>query len=250
MFWPSLNVNLWHLISPGHLYQRNRSPGSSITYQVHFTQILNTKWSPLLCRCGGKSLVCTYMCLRYTKYNNIHNDEIKYCPLVPLVFHSSERSHFVWLFVIMRVCIKFPELSESANAWLVLGSVRQRYTNKRPNSAARWDAAYYLFWGMLCAEVTFPLSFHHLLTFFCNAGSESRSRLRSLLNLRLSGLDISDSTLKLIVRHLPLLRRLDLSHCQELTDQSINLITASGCNTRNTLRQLNLAGTLDLLPCT
>ncbi|XP_057187156.1 lysine (K)-specific demethylase 2Aa isoform X3 [Triplophysa rosa] len=73
-------------------------------------------------------------------------------------------------------------------------------------------------------------------------GSESRSRLRSLLNLRLSGLDISDSTLKLIVRHMPLLRRLDLSHCQELTDQSINLITASGCNTRNTLRQLNLAG--------
>nr|XP_055060868.1 lysine (K)-specific demethylase 2Aa isoform X2 [Misgurnus anguillicaudatus] len=73
-------------------------------------------------------------------------------------------------------------------------------------------------------------------------GSESRSRLRGLLNLRLSGLDISDSTLKLIVRHMPSLRRLDLSHCQGLTDQSVNLITASGCNTRNTLRQLNLAG--------
>lgn len=88
------------------------------------------------------------------------------------------------------------------------------------------------------------------IIFFCYPGSESRSRLRSLLNLRLSGLDISDSTLKLIVRHMPLLRRLDLSHCQELTDQSINLITASGCNTRNTLRQLNLAGTLNLLPST
>ncbi|XP_051983252.1 lysine-specific demethylase 2A-like isoform X1 [Xyrauchen texanus] len=73
-------------------------------------------------------------------------------------------------------------------------------------------------------------------------GSESRSRMRGLLTLRLSGLDLSDSTLKLIVRHMPSLRSLDLSHCQGITDQSINLLTASGCNTRNTLRQLNLAG--------
>ncbi|ROI47866.1 Lysine-specific demethylase 2A [Anabarilius grahami] len=73
-------------------------------------------------------------------------------------------------------------------------------------------------------------------------GSESRSRLRGLLTLRLSGLDVSDSTLKMIVRHMPSLRRLDLSHCQGLTDQSINLLTATGCNTRNTLRQLNLSG--------
>ncbi|XP_051559950.1 lysine-specific demethylase 2A-like isoform X3 [Myxocyprinus asiaticus] len=73
-------------------------------------------------------------------------------------------------------------------------------------------------------------------------GSESRCRLRGLLTLRLSGLDLSDSTLKLIVRHMPSLRRLDLSHCQGITDQSVNLLTASGCNTRNTLRQLNLAG--------
>ncbi|KAG1956457.1 lysine (K)-specific demethylase 2Aa isoform X3 [Pimephales promelas] len=73
-------------------------------------------------------------------------------------------------------------------------------------------------------------------------GSESRSRLRGLLTLRLSGLDISDSVLKMIVRHMPSLRRLDLSHCQGLTDQSINLLTATGCNTRNTLRQLNLSG--------
>ncbi|KAK2909075.1 hypothetical protein Q8A67_004912 [Cirrhinus molitorella] len=73
-------------------------------------------------------------------------------------------------------------------------------------------------------------------------GSESRSRLRGLLTLRLAGLDMSDSTLKMIVRHMPSLRRLDLSHCQGLTDQSINLLTATGCNTRNTLRQLNLSG--------
>uniref|UniRef100_A0A8C1BA74 [histone H3]-dimethyl-L-lysine(36) demethylase n=1 Tax=Cyprinus carpio carpio TaxID=630221 RepID=A0A8C1BA74_CYPCA len=73
-------------------------------------------------------------------------------------------------------------------------------------------------------------------------GSESRSRLRGLLTLSLAGLDVSDSTLKMIVRHMPSLRRLDLSHCQGLTDQSINLLTATGCNTRNTLRQLNLSG--------
>ncbi|XP_026102439.1 lysine-specific demethylase 2A-like isoform X2 [Carassius auratus] len=73
-------------------------------------------------------------------------------------------------------------------------------------------------------------------------GSESRSRLRGLFTLSLAGLDLSDSTLKMIVRHMPSLRRLDLSHCQGLTDQSINLLTATGCNTRNTLRQLNLSG--------
>lgn len=78
-------------------------------------------------------------------------------------------------------------------------------------------------------------------------GSESRSRLRGLLTLRLAGLDVNDSTLKMIVRHMPSLRGLDLSHCQGLTDQSINLLTATGCNTRNTLRQLNLSGTLHLL---
>uniref|UniRef100_A0A672QHM2 [histone H3]-dimethyl-L-lysine(36) demethylase n=1 Tax=Sinocyclocheilus grahami TaxID=75366 RepID=A0A672QHM2_SINGR len=72
--------------------------------------------------------------------------------------------------------------------------------------------------------------------------SESRSRLRGLLTLRLAGLDVNDSTLKMIIRHMPSLRRLDLSHCQGLTDQSINLLTATGCNTRNTLRQLNLSG--------
>lgn len=83
-------------------------------------------------------------------------------------------------------------------------------------------------------------------TFSCHIGSESRSRLRGLLTLRLSGLDVSDSTLKMIVRHMPSLRRLDLSHCQGLTDQSINLLTATGCNTRNTLRQLNLSGTWSL----
>uniref|UniRef100_A0A8C7GE54 [histone H3]-dimethyl-L-lysine(36) demethylase n=1 Tax=Oncorhynchus kisutch TaxID=8019 RepID=A0A8C7GE54_ONCKI len=69
-----------------------------------------------------------------------------------------------------------------------------------------------------------------------------RSRLRGCVALRLAGLDISDSTLRLILRHMPLLERLDLAHCRDLTDQSICLLTATGTNTRNTLTEINLAG--------
>uniref|UniRef100_A0A8C7GDC0 [histone H3]-dimethyl-L-lysine(36) demethylase n=1 Tax=Oncorhynchus kisutch TaxID=8019 RepID=A0A8C7GDC0_ONCKI len=73
-------------------------------------------------------------------------------------------------------------------------------------------------------------------------GCDSRSRLRGCVALRLAGLDISDSTLRLILRHMPLLERLDLAHCRDLTDQSICLLTATGTNTRNTLTEINLAG--------
>ncbi|XP_030643962.1 lysine (K)-specific demethylase 2Aa [Chanos chanos] len=73
-------------------------------------------------------------------------------------------------------------------------------------------------------------------------GSDNRSRLRGMLCLRLAGLDISDSTLRLLIRHMPLLRRLDLSHCRGLTDQSVNLLTATGSPTRNTLTHVSLAG--------
>lgn len=61
-------------------------------------------------------------------------------------------------------------------------------------------------------------------------------------SFRLAGLEISDSTLRLVIRHMPLLTRLDLSHCGGLTDQSINLLTAVGSSTRNTLTELNLGG--------
>uniref|UniRef100_A0A4W4E794 [histone H3]-dimethyl-L-lysine(36) demethylase n=1 Tax=Electrophorus electricus TaxID=8005 RepID=A0A4W4E794_ELEEL len=54
--------------------------------------------------------------------------------------------------------------------------------------------------------------------------------------------NLSDSTLRLIIRHMPLLRRLDLSHCRDLSDQSVSILTASGCNMRNTLREISLAG--------
>ncbi|KAG7281824.1 hypothetical protein CRUP_030334 [Coryphaenoides rupestris] len=56
------------------------------------------------------------------------------------------------------------------------------------------------------------------------------------------GLEISDSTLRLVIRHMPQLTRLDLSRCSGLTDNSINLLTAVGSSTRNTLTEINLAG--------
>ncbi|XP_039975712.1 lysine-specific demethylase 2A isoform X2 [Xiphias gladius] len=71
---------------------------------------------------------------------------------------------------------------------------------------------------------------------------DNRSQLRTMQCLRLAGLDISDSTLRLVIRHMPHLTKLDLSHCNSLTDHSINLLTAVGSSTRNTLTELNLGG--------
>lgn len=73
-------------------------------------------------------------------------------------------------------------------------------------------------------------------------GHDSRSKLRFLTDLRLSGLDISDVTLRLIIRHCPLLSKLDLSHCPLVTDQSVNLLTAVGSSTRGSLTHIHLAG--------
>lgn len=73
-------------------------------------------------------------------------------------------------------------------------------------------------------------------------GCDNRSQLRSMQCFRLAGLEISDSTLRLVIRHMPQLTRLDLSRCSGLTDNSINLLTAVGSSTRNTLTEINLAG--------
>ncbi|XP_061541708.1 lysine-specific demethylase 2A [Phycodurus eques] len=77
-------------------------------------------------------------------------------------------------------------------------------------------------------------------------GCDNRSQLRTMQCLRLAGLDISDSTLRLVIRHMPHLTKLDLSHCNSLTDHSINLLTAVGSSTRNTLTELNLGGSSKL----
>ncbi|KAF7657436.1 hypothetical protein LDENG_00027090 [Lucifuga dentata] len=77
---------------------------------------------------------------------------------------------------------------------------------------------------------------------FAPPGCNNRSQLRTMQCLRLAGLDISDSTLRLVIRHMPHLTKLDLSQCNSLTDQSVNLLTAFGSSTRNTLTELNLGG--------
>ncbi|XP_077318101.1 lysine-specific demethylase 2B isoform X1 [Lithobates pipiens] len=70
---------------------------------------------------------------------------------------------------------------------------------------------------------------------------DNRSKLRNITELRLAGLDITDATLRLMIRHMPLLSKLDLSYCNHVTDQSINLLTAVGTSTRDSLSEINLS---------
>lgn len=61
-------------------------------------------------------------------------------------------------------------------------------------------------------------------------------------DLRLAGLDITDASLRLISRQMPLLSSLDLSYCNHINDQSVNLLTAAGTTTRDSLTEINLSG--------
>nr|DBA23234.1 TPA: hypothetical protein GDO54_014167 [Pyxicephalus adspersus] len=70
---------------------------------------------------------------------------------------------------------------------------------------------------------------------------DNRSKLRNITELRLAGLDITDASLRLMIRHMPLLSKLDLSYCNHVTDQSINLLTAVGTSTRDSLSEINLS---------
>uniref|UniRef100_A0A8D2QIZ0 Lysine-specific demethylase 2B n=1 Tax=Zonotrichia albicollis TaxID=44394 RepID=A0A8D2QIZ0_ZONAL len=70
---------------------------------------------------------------------------------------------------------------------------------------------------------------------------DNRSKLRNIVELRLAGLDITDASLRLIIRHMPLLSKLNLSYCNHVTDQSINLLTAVGTTTRDSLTEINLS---------
>lgn len=77
----------------------------------------------------------------------------------------------------------------------------------------------------------------------CLSGQlDSRSKLRNVENLCLAGLDITDTSLKLIIKHMPSLSQLDLSYCNHITDQSVNILTAAGTTTRDSLTHINLSG--------
>uniref|UniRef100_A0A8C6V3R1 Lysine (K)-specific demethylase 2Ba n=1 Tax=Neogobius melanostomus TaxID=47308 RepID=A0A8C6V3R1_9GOBI len=70
---------------------------------------------------------------------------------------------------------------------------------------------------------------------------DTRSKLRNVEDLRLAGLDITDTSLRLISRQMPFLSRLDLSYCNHINDQSVNLLTAAGTTTRDSLTEINLS---------
>lgn len=72
-------------------------------------------------------------------------------------------------------------------------------------------------------------------------GSDNRSQMKNMQCLWLCGLEVTEATLRLIIRHMPLLTRLELSRCP-ITDGALNLLSAVGSSTRNTLTHLNLAG--------
>ncbi|XP_070991942.1 lysine-specific demethylase 2B-like isoform X1 [Oncorhynchus clarkii lewisi] len=70
---------------------------------------------------------------------------------------------------------------------------------------------------------------------------DNRCKLRNVMDLRLAGLDITDASLRLIIRHMPVLSQLDLSYCNHVNDQSVNLLTAAGTTTRDSLTEINLS---------
>uniref|UniRef100_A0A8B9RKZ2 Lysine-specific demethylase 2B n=1 Tax=Astyanax mexicanus TaxID=7994 RepID=A0A8B9RKZ2_ASTMX len=67
------------------------------------------------------------------------------------------------------------------------------------------------------------------------------SKLCNVEDLNLAGLDITDHSLRLLIKLLPSLTRLDLSYCNHITDHSINLLTAAGTSSRDTLTHINLS---------
>ncbi|XP_053727140.1 lysine-specific demethylase 2B-like isoform X1 [Synchiropus splendidus] len=70
---------------------------------------------------------------------------------------------------------------------------------------------------------------------------DNRCKLRNVEDLRLAGLDVTDASLRLISRQMPLLSKLDLSYCNHVNDQSVNLLTAAGTTTRDSLTEINLS---------
>ncbi|XP_029462766.1 F-box/LRR-repeat protein 19 [Rhinatrema bivittatum] len=71
---------------------------------------------------------------------------------------------------------------------------------------------------------------------------DGRGRLLTLSDLRLAGLGLTDTSLRLLTRLTPHLTRLDLSHCSNVGDQSINLLTAANSPLRESLSEINLSG--------
>uniref|UniRef100_A0A3B3IK02 F-box and leucine-rich repeat protein 19 n=2 Tax=Oryzias TaxID=8089 RepID=A0A3B3IK02_ORYLA len=73
-------------------------------------------------------------------------------------------------------------------------------------------------------------------------GETPAGRFQNLSELRLSGLDLSDSSSRLLVRYTPQLRQLDLSHCANITDQTVLALTSPLSPLRDSLTHISLGG--------
>ncbi|XP_033853142.3 F-box/LRR-repeat protein 19-like isoform X2 [Acipenser ruthenus] len=71
---------------------------------------------------------------------------------------------------------------------------------------------------------------------------DGRGWFQNVTEIRLAGLDVTDSSVRLLVRHMPHLTKLDLSHCGHVGDQAVNLLTAANSPLRDTLSDINLSG--------
>ena len=72
--------------------------------------------------------------------------------------------------------------------------------------------------------------------------SEGKSRLRHLRELRLSGCDVTDETIRNISRFLPYLETLDVSYCSKMTDAGVDVLTSETSICRDILREIDLSG--------
>lgn len=63
-----------------------------------------------------------------------------------------------------------------------------------------------------------------------------------MTELRLAGLDLTDTSSRLLVRYVPHLTRLDLSQCGNVTDQTVHTLTSPISPLRESLTHVNLAG--------
>ncbi|XP_055366756.1 LOW QUALITY PROTEIN: F-box/LRR-repeat protein 19 [Betta splendens] len=73
-------------------------------------------------------------------------------------------------------------------------------------------------------------------------GETKVGRFQNISELRLAGLDLTDASSRLLVRYVPHLTALDLSHCGNITDQTVHTLTSPVSPLREALTHINLAG--------
>lgn len=195
---------------------------------------LDLSWTPL----AKRQLNCLLIRLPGTDMHTVHPA----CPIPSpsaslLCVFRSERAEGDWSVLVLSVRTGLSHSALSAAA----GSALVRRPERRPDQGDHQPS-----WSVAVQRSLHRRLCSNMTVCVCPpppAGSESsRSRLRNMVTLCLSGLDISESTLRLLQRHMPQLERLDLAHCRDITDSSIALLAAAGTHTRNNLAELTLAG--------